>query len=119
MSSPCLLLQSQPEGLNGRLPNQDLVNSFSFISQHTGGVPVLLYDHYEPSEYPGREQIQRLYPSWLPDWIRKHEAVIDYGYRAKNILRHFTYQAKGRASGVHGLFHQCVVLRPDCTLIIL
>ncbi|KAH9035501.1 Gaa1-like protein [Lactarius pseudohatsudake] len=94
------------EGLNGRLPNQDLINSFRVISQHTGSVPVLLYDHYEPSEFPGREQIRSFFPSWLPDWIREHEDVIEYGYRAKNILRHFVYQAKGRASGAHGLFHQ-------------
>ncbi|KAH8989189.1 Gaa1-like protein [Lactarius hatsudake] len=94
------------EGLNGRLPNQDLINSFRVISQHTGGVPVLLYDHYEPSEFPGREQIGSFFPSWLPNWIREHEDVIQYGYRAKNTLRHFVYQAKGRASGAHGLFHQ-------------
>ncbi|KAI9454996.1 Gaa1-domain-containing protein [Lactarius psammicola] len=94
------------EGLNGRLPNQDLINSFRVISQHTGSVPVLLYDHYEPSEFPGREQIRNFFPSWLPDWIRGHGDVIEYGYRAKNILRHFAYQAKGRASGAHGLFHQ-------------
>ncbi|TEB26622.1 Gaa1-domain-containing protein [Coprinellus micaceus] len=33
------------EGLNGRLPNQDLINSFERISRFTGGVPVVLYDH--------------------------------------------------------------------------
>ncbi|KAI0306323.1 GPI transamidase component Gaa1 [Multifurca ochricompacta] len=82
------------EGLNGRLPNQDLINSFGVISQHTGGVPILLYDHYEPSEFPGREGIRKFYP------------VIEYGYRARNILRHFAFQARGQASGPHGLFHQ-------------
>ena len=100
------MLQPQVEGLNGRLPNQDLINSFRVISQHTGNVPVLLYDHYEPSEFPGREQIRHFFPSWLPDWIREHGDVIEYGYRAKNMLKHFAYQAKGRASGAHGLFHQ-------------
>ncbi|KAH9173624.1 Gaa1-domain-containing protein [Lactarius sanguifluus] len=68
-------LQPQVEGLNGRLPNQDLINSFRVISQHTSGVPVLLYDHYEPSEFPGREQIRSFFPSWLPDWIREHGDV--------------------------------------------
>ena len=100
------MLQPQVEGRNGRLPNQDLINSFRVISQHTGNVPVLLYDHYEPPEFPGREQIRHFFPSWLPDWIREHGDVIEYGYRAKNMLKHFAYQAKGRASGAHGLFHQ-------------
>ncbi|KAF8261152.1 Gaa1-like protein [Lactarius quietus] len=83
------------EGLNGRLPNQDLINSFGVISQHTGNVPVLLYDHYEPSGFPGREQIRNFFPSWLPNWI--WDIVT-----AKNILKHFAYQAKCRASGHTG-----------------
>ncbi|KAI9508310.1 Gaa1-domain-containing protein [Russula earlei] len=94
------------EGLNGRLPNQDLINSFRTISQQTSGVPVLLYDHYEPSEFPGREGIRSFYPSWLPNWLWERETILEYGYRAKNILRHFAYQARGRASGPHGSFHQ-------------
>jgi len=97
---------SNIEGLNGRLPNQDLINSFKAISQYTGSVPVLLYDHYEPSEFPGREEIRNFYPSWLPNWLWGHGIVLEYGYRAKNILRHFAYQARGRASGPHGSFHQ-------------
>ncbi|KAH9993783.1 Gaa1-like protein [Russula vinacea] len=83
------------EGLNGRT-----------ISQHTGNVPVLLYDHHEPFEFPGREEIRNFYPSWLPSWIWERGSVLEYGYRAKNILRHSAYQARGKASGVHGLFHQ-------------
>jgi len=94
------------EGLNGRLPNQDLINSFKAISQYTSNVPVLLYDHYEPSEFPGREEIRNFYPSWLPNWLWEHGTALEYGYRAKNILRHFAYQARGRASGPHGSFHQ-------------
>jgi glycosylphosphatidylinositol transamidase len=94
------------EGLNGRLPNQDLINSFRTISQHTGNVPVLLYDHHEPFEFPGREEIRNFYPSWLPSWLWERGSVLEYGYRAKNILRHSAYQARGKASGVHGLFHQ-------------
>ncbi|KAH9998091.1 Gaa1-like protein [Russula compacta] len=94
------------EGLNGRLPNQDLINSFRTISQHTGGVPVLLYDHHEPSEFPGREGIRNFYPSWFPKWLWERGNILEYGYRAKNILRHFAYQARGKASGPHGLFHQ-------------
>ncbi|KAL0946673.1 hypothetical protein HGRIS_012862 [Hohenbuehelia grisea] len=94
------------EGLNGRLPNQDLINSFEHISKYTGGVPVLLYDHGEPGDI---NALRSDFP-WLPNWLQ--EAIHDqihlktYFYRAKNILRHVSCQARGRASGVHGLFHQ-------------
>ncbi|KAJ7709700.1 Gaa1-domain-containing protein [Mycena rosella] len=83
------------EGINGRLPNQDLLNSFHHISKWTGGVPVLVYDHLEP---------QNDLPSWIPSAY--HEEIRGYSYRSKNVLRHIGYQARGRGSGVHGLFHQ-------------
>ncbi|KAI0064485.1 Gaa1-domain-containing protein [Artomyces pyxidatus] len=94
------------EGLNGRLPNQDLINSFRLISHHTGGVPVLLYDHHDPSDFPGRQDILKIFPAWTPKRVTDNKDVMEYGYRAKNILRHVGYQARGRASGVHGLLHQ-------------
>lgn len=85
------------EGLNGRLPNQDLLNSFRGISRYTGGVPVILYDHID--DPPPM-------PSWVPSTLAQIEPVKEYFIRAKNILRHAGYQARGRPSGVHGLFHQ-------------
>ncbi|KAJ7724460.1 Gaa1-like protein [Mycena maculata] len=84
------------EGINGRLPNQDLLNSFHHISKWTGGVPVLVYDHLESS----RSDI----PSWVPGAI--HEEIRAYTYRSRNVVRHIGYQARGTGSGVHGLFHQ-------------
>lgn len=84
------------EGINGRLPNQDLLNSFHHISKWTGGVPVLVYDHLDSPQ----SQI----PSWIPGNF--HEELREYRYRSKNVLRHLGYQARGRGSGVHGLFHQ-------------
>lgn len=92
------------EGLNGRLPNQDLLNSFQKISVYTGGVPVTVYDHYERGEFPERDLAD--IPSWVPSAAKNTEAVKEYAYRAKNVLRHVSYQARGRASGVHGLMHQ-------------
>jgi len=93
------------EGINGRLPNQDLINSFRVVS-HNLGVPVVLYDHIDPSEYPGHQQLLALLPSWLPKSLVENPVVLAYVYRARNILRHAGYQARGLASGVHGLFHQ-------------
>lgn len=97
-----------PEGLNGRLPNQDLINSFRLVSTYTGGVPVLLYDHRDPREVPHLESQLSIIPSWLPEFIKKQDAVKEYGFRAKNILKHVGYQARGQTNGVHGLLHRYV-----------
>ncbi|KAI0636993.1 Gaa1-domain-containing protein [Trametes polyzona] len=91
------------EGLNGRLPNQDLMNSFSLISRYTGGVPVVVYDHVDPREDRSRPS---LLPSWLPGPVKENRDVQEFASRARNIYRHMNYQARGAASGVHGLFHQ-------------
>ncbi|KAJ7063467.1 Gaa1-like protein [Mycena amicta] len=84
------------EGINGRLPNQDLMNSFQFISKWTGGVPVLVYDHVEKAQFE--------IPSWIPKSY--HDEIRTYEYQSRNVVRHIGYQARGRGSGVHGLFHQ-------------
>ncbi|KAJ7510073.1 Gaa1-like protein [Mycena galericulata] len=84
------------EGINGRLPNQDLLNSFHHISKWTGGVPVLVYDHLDSP--------QSGIPSWIPSAF--HDEIRTYIYQSKNVLRHVGYQARGSGSGVHGLFHQ-------------
>ncbi|KAK7693461.1 hypothetical protein QCA50_003029 [Cerrena zonata] len=94
------------EGLNGRLPNQDLINSFRLVSTYTGGVPVLLYDHRDPREVPHLESQLSIIPTWLPDVVKKQDAVREYGFRAKNILKHVGYQARGQTNGVHGLLHR-------------
>lgn len=90
------------EGLNGRLPNQDLLNSFHIISRNSG-VPVLLYDNYDPGDSNWRDPLPLL---WLPSALRNNWRVKDYVYRARNLLRHVSYQARGHPSGIHGLLHQ-------------
>ncbi|CAK5265049.1 unnamed protein product [Mycena citricolor] len=83
------------EGINGRLPNQDLLNSFQQIARWTGGVPVVVYDQVDtPVELPG----------WVPQVIQGELGT--YLQRAKTVGRHIVHQANGRGSGVHGLFHQ-------------
>ncbi|KAI0362074.1 Gaa1-domain-containing protein [Trametes cingulata] len=91
------------EGLNGRLPNQDLLNSVSLISRYTVGVPVLVYDHIDPRDDHNQPS---LLPSWLPEPLKANGDVQEYASRARNVYRHMNYQARGAASGVHGLFHQ-------------
>ncbi|KAJ3490236.1 hypothetical protein NLI96_g1560 [Meripilus lineatus] len=92
------------EGLNGRLPNQDLYNSFQVISRHTGGVPVILHDHIDPREFPARENTDL--PQWARALFKDNEYMKEYAYRAKSILRTVGYQARGQTSGVHGLLHR-------------
>ncbi|KAF5357896.1 hypothetical protein D9756_001418 [Leucocoprinus leucothites] len=90
------------EGLNGRLPNQDLMNCVQHIARGTGGVPVTVYDHLEwqdPAASPSEL-------SFLPSPLRHSPEIKDFAHRAKTIARHIGYQARGRASGVHGLYHQ-------------
>ncbi|KAJ2933795.1 hypothetical protein H1R20_g3313, partial [Candolleomyces eurysporus] len=86
------------EGVNGRLPNQDLINSFERISRYTGGVPVVVYDHVQ----------DHVSLPWMPKFIRTNPTFQKYATNAKNVLRHVGYQAPGTPSGIHGLFHQFV-----------
>ncbi|CAA7271557.1 unnamed protein product [Cyclocybe aegerita] len=90
------------EGLNGRLPNQDLINSFERIARYTAGVSVTVYDHLDPRAEPSANKA----PWFLPQFIYNIPEVKGYLYQANNIVRHAKYQASGRGSGVHGLFHQ-------------
>ena len=68
-------------------------------------VPVILYDHVDPREFPGRPDLDVL-PSWLPYAVRSDETMKQYALNARNILRHVGYEARGSGSGVHGLLHQ-------------
>lgn len=86
------------EGTNGRLPNQDLLNSVNVITQYTGGIPVVLYDG-------GDDMLRARLEGFLPSFLRNSH-VIDYLVRGSHILRHVGYQSGGQPSGIHGLFHQ-------------
>ncbi|KAL1744567.1 Gaa1-like protein [Schizophyllum fasciatum] len=103
------------EGLNGRLPNQDLLNSILRIARNNLGVPVILYDYKDTFRFEqwvvklglGRQTLWTIeMKNWIPKNIRLSPAARTYATRARHILRHVGYQARGRASGVHGLLHQ-------------
>ncbi|KAG8907402.1 Glycosyl phosphatidyl inositol protein transamidase complex subunit [Tulasnella sp. 403] len=83
------------EGLNGRLPNQDLLNSVVQITGYTGVVPTILYDNIESS-----------LPISLLGPLGDDPEVKTYFHRASNVKRHWQYEGLNRASGVHGLFHK-------------
>lgn len=68
----------------------------------------MLYDHLDPHDDPAKAHERVWIPSWLPPFLKNHWRVRDYAYRAKNLLRHFGFQSRGKPSGVHGLLHQSV-----------
>lgn len=70
---------------------------------------MLLHDNYDPNDSNWRDPLATV---WLPRVIRNNERVKDYIYRARNLLRHVSYQARGHPSGIHGLLHQCVEFIP-------
>ena len=77
------------------------------IAQYTGGIPVILYDHLDV--WRGDYQP----PAWIPEFARRlinKRPVKEYQRLGKNIWRHVKYQAQGKPSGTHGLFHKCVSL---------
>lgn len=70
---------------------------------------MLLYDNHDPNDGNWRDPPL---VSWLPSVLRNNKRVKDYVHRARNLLRHVSYQARGHPSGIHGLLHQCVKLPP-------
>lgn len=70
---------------------------------------MLLHDNYGPDDNDWRDPLLILR---LPSVLKNNERVKDYVYRARNLLRHVSYQARGHPSGIHGLLHQYVKLIP-------
>ncbi|KAF8447520.1 Gaa1-like protein [Boletus edulis BED1] len=89
------------EGLNGRLPNQDLINSLRLISHYTAGVPLVLYDHLELHDAPQNSLLTS-----APEFMKRSPQLREFEHRARNVKRHVSYQARGRPSAPHGLFHR-------------
>jgi len=88
------------EGVNGVLPNQDLLNAVYNVGRYTGGVPVQLH-----SVSDNLDQIA--VPSWIPsafrEWI-KLSAVTKYYRGFRHLSKHFSYAALGTPAGAHGTF---------------
>jgi glycosylphosphatidylinositol transamidase len=77
--------------VNGRLPNQDIVNSVAHVARWAGGVPPRLHDIDDSIEDK----------EFGPSWIKGH--VGRYLLAAEHLLRHFAFAATGRASAAHGV----------------
>ena len=99
------LLRSLEEGLDGRLPNQDVYNSLAVIARHTEQVPIVLYDHLDPRDGGNWNDWLGNF-SFLSNMLDKSSELQEYAVRAKNIFRLASYQAFGDPSGAHGLYHK-------------
>ncbi|CAE6483083.1 unnamed protein product [Rhizoctonia solani] len=100
------------EGLNGRLPNQDLLNSVLNIARYSNGVSVLAYDILDhlrtdhPSDFGSWMNYLWTYvPKTIQKLLNDPNMKL-FENRADIVSRGIAWQASGRASGVHGLFHQ-------------
>ncbi|KAH9442610.1 hypothetical protein Pst134EA_031767 [Puccinia striiformis f. sp. tritici] len=78
------------EGINGQLPNLDLINTVAHIVRWTGSCPVTM--HSEP--------LEPSYPSYLPD----HPEVQRYFQAGRTIIKQMSYGLTGSPSGPEGLF---------------
>ncbi|KAH6918352.1 Gaa1-like protein [Coprinopsis sp. MPI-PUGE-AT-0042] len=83
------------EGVNGQLPNQDIINAFERLGRWHG-VQTVMYDHVD----------NQAAPTWIPQFIRSDRRFDNYWNRARAVFRNFGYQARGLPSGIHGLFHR-------------
>lgn len=91
---------SDAEGVNGRLPNQDVFNTVAHVARFAGGVQTRVHNiDYEPQ--------------WdYPDFVK------DYLLAGKHLMGHFYYNALGKPSGAHGVLARSVpFLNPKITFL--
>lgn len=92
-----LTFLNDAEGVNGHLPNLDLVNSASKILHHTG-IPPLLHTYDPKSKVLAIESLV----AGLPESARKE--VETYWHSAANLFRQVALGADGRVLGPEGSF---------------
>ena len=88
------------EGVNGVLPNQDLLNAICNIARWTGGVPVQYHSVSDELNAPAL-------PRWLPSTLRDFAtmpAITKYFRSWRHLKQHFAYAAVGKPAGSHGTF---------------
>ncbi|WAQ89314.1 hypothetical protein PtA15_11A1 [Puccinia triticina] len=78
------------EGINGQLPNLDLINTVAHIVRWTGSSPVTIHD----------EPLEPSYPSYVPD----HPEVLKYLQAGQTIIKQMSHGIVGSPSGPEGLF---------------
>jgi glycosylphosphatidylinositol transamidase len=75
------------EGVNGRLPNQDVFNTIAHVARYGGGVQTRVHDIDNE-----------------PEWLQRYPRLVkDYLLAGKHLVDHFYYNALGKPSGAHGV----------------
>ncbi|KAL7424930.1 Glycosyl phosphatidyl inositol protein transamidase complex subunit [Cryptotrichosporon argae] len=78
------------EGTNGRLPNQDAINTVAHVARYSIGVDTRLHD----------------LDASAPEWASWGQAVQDYVVGARHLWAHAQFAALGKPSAAHGLLSQ-------------
>jgi hypothetical protein len=94
------------EGLQGQLPNLDVINTFVRIAQRTDGLPVSLSASSEHDEGWNNEPLGA-----IGTYLEKHlwkdgEGAKKYVSGLMNVASQIGFLSTGRPSGIHGVFHQ-------------
>lgn len=94
------------EGTNGRLPNQDVLNTVSQIARHNPYIPVRLYQ--QSSDLLELESPSFGVPALeaVLNSIGSLNNVRKYVRAARGLGEHWKWAGLGRSSGVHGVFLQ-------------
>ena len=94
------------EGLQGQLPNMDIINTFTRIAQKIDGIPVSMAASSENDPRWGREPLGA-----VGVFLQKHlwhdgEGAAKYASGLLNVVQQVGWLASGQPSGIHGLFHR-------------
>lgn len=73
------------EGVNGQLPNLDLINTIRVVAQHTANIPITLHDDISKAE-------------------ENNDPQLNYWCSLKHMLRTMQYQLFGHPSSNAGLY---------------
>jgi glycosylphosphatidylinositol transamidase len=96
------------EGLQGQLPNMDVINTFTRIAQKTGGIPVSLAGASEHDPTWGSEPLGKVGRMLEEHLWKEEDGTKKYLSGLLNVAKQIGYLSSGQPSGIHGLFHRYV-----------
>jgi hypothetical protein len=96
------------EGLQGQLPNMDVINTFTRIAQKTDGIPVTLAASSEHDATWGEEPLGSLGKLLERHLWKDGDGSKKYLSGLLNVAKQVGFLSSGQPSGIHGLFHRYV-----------
>lgn len=98
------------EGLQGQLPNMDLINTFTRVAQRTDGIPVSLSASSEHDEGWSEEPLGAIGIFLEKHLWKESDGSKRYLSGLLNVIKQISFLSAGEPSGIHGLFHRYVLL---------